>query len=319
VTAWPALQAVADRTTACDFTIWGFGVGGALSGLVRAGEETRTPAYANFVTGLVRPSLTAARDPTDHLISVEALLALAQARPDLRVDDACQRWTRTVLDAERPVPGEPRVHRPDLQRWSSTIWVDCMHTDGPGLALFGYTDEAVAAAEEYAAALQRPDGLFHHGYDVSSGRGNGVAWGRGQAWAMLGLLGTLEHADDPGLRHRLERLVGALARHEREGNWGTVVDDPSAPVERSVGAYVAWAVPRAVGLGLVDRGYAAMAERAYSAMLSALDHGALTCSSATPVGAAEAYKRQGTGTYPWGQAPVLHALLDRLAEEGEPR
>ena len=78
------------------------------------------------------------------------------------------------------------MHRPDLERWHGVIWVDCMHTDGPGLALLGRVEEAVATTVEYASALQRDDGLFQHGYDVVSGRGNDVAWGRGQAWAMLG-------------------------------------------------------------------------------------------------------------------------------------
>lgn len=311
------LGGVADVARNCPTTIWGFGVGGCLAGLVRAGVHLGRHDLVEEVHRRVRGSLGATPEPTDHLISVETLLALHSAVPDLGIAEACHRWARTVLDAVRPVAGQPRVHRPDRSPWQNTIWVDCMHTDGPGLAALGYEAESVAYAEEYAAVLQRPDGLFQHGFDVSTGRGNSVAWGRGQVWALLGLLGTLDVIDDAGLRLRLGRLVGALAEHEEGGRWRTVVDDAHAPIENSVGAYVAWAVPRAVAQGLVDAEHSAMAERAYQATLSGLVDGALTCSSATPVGSPDSYARQGTGVFPWGQAPVMHALLDRLGGANE--
>lgn len=308
------LTVVADATRGCSTVIWGFGVGGCLAGLVRAGTALRRQDLVQEVLRRIGPSLHRPADPTDHLISVQALLALRSAVPDVDIRPACERWVAAVLHAERPVPGRPRVHRPDLDSWRHTIWVDCLHTDGPGLALLGYGDEAIAAVEEYAAALQRADGLFDHGYDVVADRGNGVAWGRGQGWALLGLVDTLEVVRDAPLRDRLGRLVEALARYERDGRWGTVIDRPDAPVENSVGAYVGWAVGRAVTLGLVDSSYGELAERAYAATLSALTGGGLEVSAATPVASGDSYLRQPTGVYAWGQAPVLHALLDRLEE-----
>lgn len=190
-----------------------------------------------------------------------------------------------------------------------------MHTDGPGLAALGRLDEAVAYATEYASVLQRDDGLFHHGYDAQIERGNGVAWGRGQAWALVGLVDTLRMVPEDGLAARLERLVAALATHEDAGRWHTVVDDPDAPVENSVAAYIAYGVDRAVRFGLVDETFAPMAERAFAATLSSLDGGGLTVSEATPVGDVANYVTRGTGVFPWGQAPVLHALLDRIERE----
>src|SRR5690606_17928028 len=183
--------------------------------------------------------------------------------------------------------------RPDLERWSRTVWVDCMHTDGPGLALLGDLDAAVEVTRDAAAALQRADGLFDHGYDVAVGAGNGVAWGRGQGWALLGLVGTLRHVLAPDLVERLHRLVDALAGTEQDGRWPTVVDHPAAPVEMSTSAYVALAVGEAVDAGLVDSSrrasYRALADRAYAAALEAVDGGVLPTSDATPVGSAESY------------------------------
>lgn len=43
--------------------------------------------------------------------------------------------------------------------------------------------------------------------------------------------------------------------------------------------------------------------------VAALDaHGDLAVSSATPVGGPDTYRHRDTGTYPWGQGPVLQAL-----------
>ncbi|MGH3736089.1 MAG: glycoside hydrolase family 88 protein [Micromonosporaceae bacterium] len=292
----------------CRTPIWGFGVGGCLSGLVAAGEVLRRPELVEEVAGRVGGGLT---QPADHLISVETLLALRGRLPAAGLDAACERWSHAILKAPRPVPGLPRVHRPDLPEWRDTIWVDCMHTDGPGLAMLGFTDEAVAYAEEYAAALQRDDGLFHHGYDVAIGRGNGCAWGRGQGWALLGLVDTLRLAGDTGLRERLARLLETLNRYRRPDGWGTLVDDPDAPVEHSVAGYVALGTARALAAGLVDPGYADLADHAWACTLRHLDGGALEVSRATPVGRAEDYRTTPTGVYAWGQAPVLQGLLER--------
>lgn len=306
------ISAVAERTRSCRMRIWGFGVGGALSGMIRAGRRLGRAEWVEMAASLVEAALDAGPDPTDHLISVETLLALSEVRPEWDVGGACSRWAAAVLHARRPAPAGPRVHRPDLPVWSSTIWVDCMHTDGPGLAALGMRDEAVSAAGEYAAVLQRDDGLFHHGYDVASGHGNGVAWGRGQAWALLGLVGTLRAADDAGLRYRLERLVEAIALHEDLGRWRTVIDEPDAPIEHSVAAYVAYGVSRGIAHGLVDESHAPMVERAYESTLQSLVSGGLPVSEATPVGDSENYRSRDLGVFPWGQAPVLHAMLDRL-------
>ncbi|HWB35999.1 MAG TPA: glycoside hydrolase family 88 protein, partial [Rugosimonospora sp.] len=195
-----------------------------------------------------------------------------------------------VAHAHRPVPGRPPVHRPDLAGLSTLIWVDCLHTDGPGLP----PADAARLVEEDAAALQDGTGLFHHGYDVATATPNGVHWGRGQGWALHGLAAV------PSAAPRLGRLLDALSRHEIDGAWRTIVDDPAAPVEHSVSALVA-ACPAAAP---------ALRRRALRAALAALDaDGGLPVSAATPVGPPATYLDRETGIFPWGQGPLLLALL----------
>ncbi len=295
------IEAVAQRALAYPFKVWGFGEGMALLGLVRAGVLLDRPQWIDAVADLVAPSLTAPPDPTDHLIPVDVLRELARHRP-VPIDSAIARFTAAVAGAHRPVPGQPPVHRPDLPGLASLIWVDCLHTDGPGLP----RDSAARLVEECSAVLQDGTGLFSHGYDVATGRANAVHWGRGQGWALHGLAAVT--AARPGLAApeydtvatRLVRLLEALRRFEDDGSWRTIVDDPAAPVEHSVSALVA-ACPAVEP---------SVRRRALAAALDVLDgDGGLPVSAATPVGPPATYLDRATGVFPWGQGPLLLALL----------
>ncbi len=275
------IEAVADRTLAYPYKVWGFGEGMALLGLLRAGALLARPDWVDAVAGLVAPSLHRPADPTDHLIPVDVLRALARARPALDVAPAVARFRAAV-------PGAGNlVHRPDLPGLGGMVWVDCMHTDGPGLP-----PEAAGPAMEAAARVLADDtGLFSHGFDTATGRANGVHWGRGQGWALHGLLAV----SSP----RVTPLLAALEIHERDGDWGTIVDDPAAPVEHSVAALVAAAAPDT-----------ALGRRALASAVAALDgDGGLPVSSATPAGDPPTYLDRDTGVFPWGQGPLLLALL----------
>ncbi|WP_238015933.1 glycoside hydrolase family 88 protein [Dactylosporangium sp. AC04546] len=268
------IEAVAVRALEYRYKIWGFGEGPALLGVLRAGEHLGRPQWIDAVADLVAPSLHRPSDVTDHLIPVEVLTELARLRPAVDVSAAVARFRSAVSGP---------VHRPDL---GAFVWVDCMHTDGPGLP----GGRAAAAIEAAARLLASPSGLFSHGHDGV--RPNGVHWGRGQGWALHGLRAV----DSP----RLPALVTALGRYEEDGRWRTVVDLDGAPVEHSVSAFVAAALPSTP-----------MGKRALAAALDALDGaGGLPVSEATPIGDAPSYLTRATGVFPWGQGPLLLALLE---------
>ncbi len=278
-----ALEAVALRTLEYPYKMWGFGEGMALYGLLRAGEKLRRPEWIEFVADLVAPTLHTTASPLDHLIPLEVLVELHRLRPTLDISDATQRFVRAAVAGP---------HRPDLAGLSTQIWVDCLHTDGPGLMLAGHPQAAAEAVQLGCDRMQHDSGLFSHGFDMSTGKANAVHWGRGQGWALHGLsaVGSPNTA----------RLLEALARHEEDGSWHTIVDDPASPMEHSLSALVAAAVPDTP-----------MGQRALRAALAALDSsGGLPVSSATPVGS---YLDRETGVFPWGQGPLLLALLRRKA------
>jgi rhamnogalacturonyl hydrolase YesR len=302
------LADVARRTTRTDPVIWGFGVGPALVGMLRAGTALGDERLIDQVEALIRPALDAAPSPTDHLISVEALVELQAVRPGLEVRGAIERFADAIVAAARPVAGQPPVHRPDLAPLSRTIWVDCMHTDGPGLLAAGRRDDAVAVLAEASEVLQDESGLYSHSYDIAAGRANGVHWGRGQGWALHGLVLGPAAAD---LDRRLGSLLEGLAGTEAQGRWRTIVDDAAAPFESSVSAIVASGILLGNGAGRIDDAWLPLARRALEAAIADLDpDGGLPVSEATPAGPAAGYLTRGTGVYPWGQGPLLLALLE---------
>lgn len=309
------------RTAAeCAYTypyrIWGFGEGPGLLGLIAAADLLGEGRYFHRVNELVVSWTSTPRGLEDHVASAEVLLSLELRTGQEGLREATEAWAGLVVDAGHRDGGAPGVHRPDLERWGTMVWVDCMHTDGPGLAALGRTAEAVRVVEESATVLQDPCGLFCHGFDVATGRANGVHWGRGCCWALLGLVGTLAHTDDERLTQRLERLLATLSRHERHGRWRTIIDDPTAPWEISVSALVAQGLFAGLRDGVLGEEHRPQAERALEAALDKAVDGALYVSDATPVGGPELYKNRSTGVFPWGQGPLLLALA--AAEGWEP-
>jgi unsaturated rhamnogalacturonyl hydrolase len=302
--------AVADRTLDYDYKLWDFGEGPALFGVVQTGSLLDRPELIDRVVDLVTPALFREPSPADHLIPVD-LLRLLNAVRGLDISDALSRWTQAVRMAPRPVPGLPRVHRPDLTSWSTTVWVDCMHIDGPGLTLAGYPGEAADGLEEVAGVLQGENGLFSHVFDVATGQANQVHWGRGQGLALYGLVETAcVGAHRASLAARATALLTALAQHEDHGLWRTIVDDSTAPVENSVSVLVAYAVLAGVAADVIDDHWSAMGERALAAAIDQLDSSAgLPVSPDPTIGAAATgYLSGEVGVYPWGQGPLLLAL-----------
>jgi rhamnogalacturonyl hydrolase YesR len=183
-----------------------------------------------------------------------------------------------------------------------------MHTDGPGLLAADRRDDAVAVLAEASEVLQDESGLYSHSYDVAAGRANGVHWGRGQGWALHGLVLGPATAD---LDRRLGNLLEGLAQTEAQGRWRTIVGDAAAPFESSVSAIVASGILLGNGAGRIDDAWLPLARRALDAAIDDLDsEGGLPVSEATPAGPPAGYLTRGTGVYPWGQGPLLLALLE---------
>src|SRR5665213_1238496 len=146
------------------------------------------------------------------------------------------------------------------------VYVDCLHFDPPFLThlgrLLGSASlilEGVRQAEGYIDLLYDPEsGLFRHFYLDRMGRAYVRGWGRGQGWAILGLLDVIEQLDeDDEKRHRIVEVIRCLAHALRvsqrpDGHWYTIVDDPQSGDESSTAAFVAAAFWKGIELGVLE-------------------------------------------------------------------
>jgi hypothetical protein len=155
-------------------------------------------------------------------------------------------------------------------------WSDSLFMDVPILAMAGaltgerrYFDMAARHLAFMQKIVLRPDGLYRHQASAEA------AWGRGNAFAALGLALTLsefpkEHADYPRLLASYRAHMAALARYQDEnGMWRNVIDRPGAYPEYSATAMIATAMLRGIRNGWIDRAtYEPLIENAWKAILA---------------------------------------------------
>jgi unsaturated rhamnogalacturonyl hydrolase len=321
------IDAIARTTAAYRYKVWGFGESIAMEGLLAAGGAHRDVARG-LIADWARTAGPLRGDPLAHVAPGVPLLELIRESPDSVLWDRALELAHLLANTNQGRCGA-RIHRPDLPGWEHEVWVDCMHLDGPFFVELGvlsgdeqWTHAAVGQLLGHARVLQNDaSGLFSHGFDDASGQPNNVHWGRGQGWALLGLVDTARWLNDQSegadeIRQRLNGLVSALAATEIEsGIWATVVDCPNTFHETSTSAFVSLGVGRAIRRGLVAAAHQPMVDRAWAnvqANLTSLGE-LLHVSGATPVGTTAAhYDTQPSGVYPWGQGAALLAAIERM-------
>lgn len=355
----------ADRLLSYPWKVWFWGDSIGLEGLLDATELTGNPAYRGFAYGLLKGWMAREtfRCPFDYTAPGVAILRAFEQTGDASLLEAARRhaeymsgFRKTTAGAyvhyenaaiELP-PALPRDHpecetakrgSPDVCDGGPCIFVDCVHFDGPFFAkLYQVTREPVYRDLALANILPQIDllydpreRLFHHFWMERTQQPNGVLWGRGNGWGLLGVVQTLEYlgVNDPGavrlrevLEATLERLVSL---QDSSGAWRTVLDDPVAYVESSTAAFFADVICRAVRLGVAPyANYEAVLERAVQFLLSRVNgDGVLADVSyeTFPSTRLQHYRRMPRGAMaPWGQGPLLAALLSYsqlLSESGK--
>jgi rhamnogalacturonyl hydrolase YesR len=157
-------------------------------------------------------------------------------------------------------------------------WTDDMFMAASILARAGGDDldRAARLLIDYAARLQRADGLFNHASDAPA------AWGRGNGFAAFGVMEALtvmgsNHPLRADLLEIYRRHVDAVREHQApDGMWREVIDEPGAYREETATAMLLTALARGVRLGWIDRSYRSAAERAWRALAAHIaDEGTL--------------------------------------------
>lgn len=352
------IRRLAETLCELPYETWNFGDSVAFEALIEATEALGEPQWAAFARGWARAWATRALPYREldctapgwaivHLGEqfgdprlIEAAVGLADelvSRPQLL--GLFRTWRHSPLMhpyGPASLPPEQAALVADPPPGS---FLDCLHFDPPFLTALGRVAgrpdllrTGVEQALAYVRVLQRPDGLFDH--FILDGRPGtfGPGWGRGQGWALLGLLDTIEEieavpesplrSEAAQLRDAAAALIAAMLPLQRaDGHWPAVVDVPSSGIESSTAAFMAAGFFRAASLGVIDSPEAIQsAHRAVGAVLASLDeHGGLRDVSAAVMACTEPthYEHVPRGfTVPWGQGPALLALswADRWEE-----
>lgn len=347
------LEKVADSLLLLPYQAWTFGDSIAFEGMLAASARLGDQRWRSFAHGFVRawaadlrpfvrldctaPGLAmveVARQTGDARVS-EAAIGLADYLVDRpRIGSLFATWEHSPLQH----PYGPDQLPPDQVRLLASpppgAFIDCLHFDPPFLVSLGMhvsredlVEEGVQQALAYIEVLQREDGTFDHFVLEGSDRTYGPGWGRGQGWALLGLLDVIEHLPDGEARAEplngaAARLVaGMLATQRQDGHWDAVVGDPGSGDETSTAAFMADGFLRAARLGVVS--HDAVTEPARRALGAAL---ASTSSDGALAGVSAAvnactlpshYAHVPRGfVVPWGQGPLAMALAEALDPAG---
>lgn len=347
-------RAVADSLLGLPYRTWNFGDSVAFEALLEASERLDDPRYASFAHGWMRSWATRAT-PYRRLDCTAPGLAMVRAAQ--RFDDGLLLTAATELAdylMARPlVHGVYATwdHSPLLAPYGPAtlhgrfaalladppagVFVDCLHFDPGYLCALGaatgmekYWRAGLDQAAGYVQLLQQRDGLFAH-FVLDGEPGTfGPGWGRGQGWALLGLLDVIEGSREVDLDAEALAVVGGLgvsaallvdamcANQCQDGHWTAVVTEPGSGPESSTAAFMAVGFRRALELRLVPPDRVAAVRGATAAALDAtrasLDSdGTLTDVSAAVWACTEPshYSHVPRGfLVPWGQGPALLAL-----------
>ncbi len=345
--------AAADRLLNYGWKLWFWGDSVGLEGLLDASELTGQEKYLAYVYGMFKGWL--AREPyrsqfdytapgvallrvyekTGDTALMAAALRHAEYMASFRQTDsgAYMRYENAAIElppelpADHPDSDAAREMAEQVTDGGPCIFVDSMHFDGPFFAklhqLTGderYRQLALKNILSQLELLYDPaKGLLHHFWMERTRSRNGVLWGRGNCWGLLGLAETLEYlpADDAGsgsLREALKKIVAKMAQLQAgQGGWHTVLDDPESYVETSIAAFMIHVLSRGIELGWLEGDV--YCPRVESALAYLQDHvgpdGLLEGVSyeTFPSTRAAHYRQMPRGAMvPWGQGPLLTAL-----------
>ena len=343
------LEAAALTLPRMPYVPWNFGDSVAFEAMIDASSTLEDRRWSGFALGFARawasedrpfrqldctaPGSAFVRLGTefDDAALLGAALRLAEFLADSPVLAGVYRtWDHSPLLSPYGNGHLPAAEVELLQRKPAGVFLDCLHFTPPFFAVLGralgddrWTERAVRQALGYIELLQQPDGLFDH-FVLDGVPGSfGPGWGRGQGWALLGLLDVIAalpaYSD---ARDKLAvsacKLISRMLELQRgDGHWNAVVDQPDCEPESSTAAFMVAGFLRAVRLNVTPAAEVeGAARRALAATRSCVDGaGRLRGVSAAVYASTSSdhYRFVPRGfTVPWGQGPLVLALVEAI-------
>jgi unsaturated rhamnogalacturonyl hydrolase len=345
------LRRVAEKLEQHEFRGWFYGDSVGFEGLVAAGDMLGIDRWQDFSHGFFRAWGTRMEpfQPDDNTAPGHVMCEIVKRTDDAVLRQAVRKLAEhlygrrrvrgvgitfedTLRSLRQPYGGVPlsAADQELMKDPGAGIWLDCMHFDPPFYAHMSEIGEgkewAQRAVDEilaYCDLLFDPEiGLYNHYWLEKTQQSYIRGWGRGQGWALLGLLDVVAHADPATPRHgevaaKARSLADAMRGFQLDdGNWWAMVHEAQSGPESSTAAFMACAFYRGIRMGLLPtESFREPADRAFAAMSNNLDaEGNLQGVSAAVMAALVQghYWHVPRGLIvPWGQGPVLTAALAR--------
>ena len=184
-----------------------------------------------------------------------------------------------------------------------------------------YLAEAVRQLQLFARRLQDPQtGLYYHVWDETTGKPTAEFWARGNGWAILSMIETLECLPKQGEAYKnlrrlfLAQLDELIKFQDGSGGWHTVVNRPDAYLESSASAIIVYTIEKAVRFGIVAEKYRPHAETGWRFLMTKVtpEGQLIGVSVGTPPGDFMHYQTRAVGTFTWGTGVFLLAAGERM-------
>ncbi|WP_104399621.1 glycoside hydrolase family 88 protein [Vibrio penaeicida] len=341
---------VANRLLEHPFQGWFYGDSVGFEGLVAASDYLDDTHWLDFTWGFFRGWATR-REPfqlDDNTAPGHIMCAIIERKQDDTLKQATIDLARH-LSSRRSIDGVPitfedtlrslrqpygniglsEAQQKQMTNPGAGIWLDCMHFDPPFYAHLSQIDpdgnwgeRAVSEILGYRQFLYNSElGLYRHYWLADTNQSYIDGWGRGQGWALLGLLDVARYASHiqgaDAVREQARELATKMLEYQlSDGNWYAMVHEKRSGPESSTAAFMACAFYRGMKAGILDpHTFEKPAELAFQAMVNNLDNqGNLMGVSAAVMSALidEHYWHVPLNKIvPWGQGPVLTAFSAR--------
>ncbi len=181
------------------------------------------------------------------------------------------------------IAGGGQARLPDGTLWrperdTGTIWLDDLYMSCPFLIRWyrhtgntNYLEDAVRQVTNFAGYLQDTNGLWYHGFVVTTNVVNGYKWGRANGWSLvtqaelLSILPTNHPARSNLLSIFTRHVEGLKTVQSPSGMWRQILDDTNLWEETSCTAMFSYAIARGVNRGWLDPTNMVVARRAFAA------------------------------------------------------
>lgn len=347
------LAQAADLLARYRFEFWTWGDSIGFEGLLDASDVLGDPRYEGWVHGALKAWAAGGRPfrELDNTAAGHAMCLTFERTGDDQILEAAQRLA-TFLQSRRRLPdgvfvsGEHALLLPPyggerlvaaeaalLHAPGAAVYVDAMHMDPPFFTHLGalsgddaLIDLGADQALGHLELLQDEDsGLMWHFWLEKTQSRYCHGWGRGQGWAMLGLLDVLtylpsEHAHVAELQRRFVKIAeGLAALQEPSGGWGALADDPLSGSESSTAGFATVAFLEGCRRGLLPDEFVERAARCWEYLWGRVTRDGLLDDVSAAVCASTVtshYRNVPTGfMVPWGQGVLLSAAR-RVIEFG---